>query len=392
MKAKHVLTVCLVALTLSCGRAPEAGDHTQAHAAEPHEHEERHDEVPRTVALSDEVIEQAGVRTAAVERRRLAPTVRLPGEIAAHPDRQASVAARIDGIIEAVRVRPGDAVEKGDVLATVRAPNLQSLRAAEAAMRAKAASARANAERLTALVEKRMASQQEAIAAEAEADALEAETRAARERLRALGVSRSGRRAVTFDVRSPMKGIVLERPVVAGAPVTSQTVVATMVSADEVWFLAHVFERDVERVEPGSAATVRLNAYPEAAFEGTVEYVSHQVDPGARTLSARIPLSNADGRLRLGLYGTAHVVATGERSEPVVAVPNSAVTRMLGKPVAFVRQEDGHFEVHDLVLGEADNEFTEVVHGLREAEQVVVEGAFTVKSGLLRDTFGEDEH
>ncbi|MCA9691958.1 MAG: efflux RND transporter periplasmic adaptor subunit, partial [Myxococcales bacterium] len=357
-----------------------------------HEHEARHDEVPRSVALSEQVIAQAGIVTAPVERRSLAPTVRLPGEIVANPNHEASVAARVDGVIDSIQVRPGDAVQRGEVLARVRAPNLQSLRAAEAALRAKAASARANADRLAALVDKRMASQQEALAASAEADALEAEGRAARERLRALGVRRGDARAVTFDVRAPMSGVVALRGVTAGAPVTSETVVATIVSIEDVWFVAHVFERDVARVAPGSAATVRLNAYPDDAFAGVVEYVSHQVDPGARTLSARVPLQNPDGRLRLGLYGTAHVVAAGDRGAPALAVPTGAITRMLGKPVAFVRHPDGHFEVHELVLGDADNQYTEVVHGLHAGEHVVIEGAFTIKSALLRGTFGEDEH
>ncbi|MCA9717877.1 MAG: efflux RND transporter periplasmic adaptor subunit [Myxococcales bacterium] len=399
MRASASITIlALVAALTSCDRAKEHDGHDEhdehgapAHGHE-HEHEARHDEVPRSVELSPEVIEQAGIRTAVVERQALAPTVRLSGEIAPNPNREASVAARVNGVIEMIQVRPGDAVKRDDVLATVRAPDLQSLRAAEAAMRAKAASARANAERLDALVARGMASKQEALAASAEADSLEAETRAARERLRALGVSRSNRRAVTFDVRAPLDGVIVERGVMTGAPVTAETVIATIVSTEDVWFLAHVFERDVARVEPGSAASVRLNAYPDESFAGVVEYVSHQVDPGARTLSARVPLRNPDGRLRLGLYGTAHVVAAGAPGEPALAVPTSAITRMQGKVVGFVQHDDEHFEVHELVLGVSDHQYTEIVHGLREGERVVTEGAFTIKSALLRGTFGEDHH
>lgn len=391
MKASTHLALCGL-LHLACNPGATPTDHEEHAPEDAHEHERRHDELPRSVALSDAVLEQAGVVTTTAQRRALAPTLRLPGQIVAHPDREAAVAARIDGIIETLAVQPGDAVARGDVLATVRAPDLQSLRAAAAALKARAASARANAERLDDLEGKRMASKQEALAARAEAEALEAQARAARERLRALGVSGGRSRSVTFEVRAPIDGIVLERDVVVGAPVTPETVVAKLVAADEVWFLAHVFERDVARVEAGSVAAVRLNAYPEHSFDGEVEYVSQQVDPGARTLSARIPLQNPDGRLRLGLYGTAHVVVAGAPTEPVVAVPNSAVTRIAGQPVVFVRQNDGHFEVHEAVLGRADTGFTEVVHGVREGEQVVSEGVFTVKSALLRDTLGEDAH
>lgn len=387
---RRLAMMLAIAGTLTgCDRGHDEPEHDEHARVPDHEHEDHHDEVPRTVALSDEVVEQAGIVTVPVERRTLAPTVRLPGEIVADPDRQASVAARIEGTIETIRVQPGDVVAKGDVLASVRAPSLQSLRAAEESLKARAASARANAERLAALVDKRMASQQEALASKAEAESLAAEARAARERLRALGVSGSKRRSILFDVASPIDGIVLERDVVVGTPVGSETVVARIAATDEVWFLGHVFERDVSRVEVGRSAAVRLNAYADHVFEGTVEYVSHQVDPGARTLSARIPLSNADGRLRLGLYGTAHVVAVGEGSAPVLTVPVTAVSQMIGKPVVFVRHDDGHFEVHDVVLGESDTAYTEIVHGLREGEQVVSIGGFSVKSALLRGSVGE---
>jgi cobalt-zinc-cadmium efflux system membrane fusion protein len=371
------------------GHGDEHGDeHDDEHG---HAHEDRHDQLPRTVALSPEVITQAKIVTAAATKRALKPTVRLPGELVAHPDRQATAAARVEGVMESFSVQPGDAVSRGDLLATVRAPNIQSLRAAEAALRAKAISARANAERLQDLAGKRLASQQESVSADADADALEAEARGARERLRALGLKSQGR-AVLFEVRAPRDGVVLTRDVDVGAPVTPASVVATMAATDEVWFLAHVFERDVARVAQGSEASVALNAYPEQRFEGAVEYVSHAVDPGARTLSARIPLTNEDGKLRLGLYGTAHVVTAGATTEPGIAVPNSAVTRIAESPVVFVQHADGHFEVHDVVLGRVDHAFTEIVHGVHDGEQVVSEGAFAVKSVLLRDTFGEDHH
>ncbi|MBL4689206.1 MAG: efflux RND transporter periplasmic adaptor subunit, partial [Nannocystaceae bacterium] len=216
--------------------------------------------------------------------------------------------------------------------------------------------------------------------------------RAARERLRAIGVGRSGRGPILFQVRSPIAGVVTDRNVVAGDPVTETSVIATVVSAEEVWFVGRIFERDVARVREGRSAVVVLNAHPEEMFEGTVTNISLEVDPGARTLSARIPLKNRDGKLRLGLFGTASIVVDAEPIRPEVTVPRSAVTEVLGEDVVFVRMDDGHFELHDVTLGRFDAEHVEVVHGLRVGEHVVSEGVFNLKSVLLRDTFGEDGH
>jgi cobalt-zinc-cadmium efflux system membrane fusion protein len=384
-----------LAVVLACALACDEAAEDPSEHAEPdhHEDEEAHGDLPSRVRLPEEVVRAAGIQWAPVGERRIARTVRLPGEIVADPGRRARVAARLPGVVEEARIEPGARVAKGDVIAVLRAPDIQSLRAEEASLRARAVSARANAERLASLAATRMASDQEVGAARAEADALEAQARGARDRMRAIGLTRSGRKkAILFDVVAPIDGVLVERPVVDGDPVGADTVVGTIVELDEVWFVARVFERDMADVRQGARAAVELNALPGQHHMGTVTNVAHQVDPGARTITARIPLTNADGRIRLGLYGMASVAVGATERPPVLAVPQSAVTQMLGKPVVFVRHPDGDFERHDVTLGESDPEWTEIVHGLREGEEVVVEGAFSIKSAMLRETLGEDHH
>jgi membrane fusion protein, heavy metal efflux system len=112
----------------------------------------------------------------------------------------------------------------------------------------------------------------------------------------------------------------------------------------------------------------------------------------ARTITARIRLTNRDDLLRLGLFGVARV-ATAEESKKAGAlvVPRSAITEIAQKPVVFVRQLDGDFDLHEVVLGSSGLGKVEVVSGLREGEQVVKSGVFTLKSAVLKSTFGEDD-
>ena len=56
----------------------------------------------------------------------------------------------------------------------------------------------------------------------------------------------------------------------------------------------------------------------------------------------------------------------------------------------FVRREGGEFELHEVTLGASGPGLVEVVQGLQEGERVVTRGAWTLKSVLLRGTFGED--
>jgi cobalt-zinc-cadmium efflux system membrane fusion protein len=157
--------------------------------------------------------------------------------------------------------------------------------------------------------------------------------------------------------------------------------------------VARVFEKDLGRLRVGAKADVELNAYGGRTFPGVVEYIGQQVDPVARTLTARIRLANPDQLLRVGLFGTARVTVTdADAGADVLTVPHGAVTEVGGRAAVFVRHGNNEFEVHEVLLGRVGVGGTEVVSGLRAGEDVVVEGVFSVKSALLRGSLAEAEH
>jgi cobalt-zinc-cadmium efflux system membrane fusion protein len=364
-----------------------------AHHDPHHVDEPGHGDPPRRVRLSPQVMADAGIEVGRVTQAVIRPTVELPGHVQVDPDRAAEVPALLAGTVDRILVKVGDVVKIGDPIASIRAPGLGELRSAVASVKAQAASARANAERLRSLVPKRLASEQEALTAEAQAKALQAQVDGSQQQLRAMGLQGGRTTALAFTVRAPKAGIVLERSVRVGSSVTATSTVATLAALDEVWFLAHVFEKDVAHIREGAQAEVELHAYPDERFSGQVQYIDHQVDLDTATLSARIPLANPEGKLRLGLFGTALVALTTEPPRaPTLVVPRSAITEIEGQSVVFVAHEDGDFEVHEVVLGDADPGRVEILHGLREGEQVVVEGAFNVKSAILRGTLEEGGH
>jgi cobalt-zinc-cadmium efflux system membrane fusion protein len=234
-----------------------------------------------------------------------------------------------------------------------------------------------------------MASKQEALAARAEAEALNAEATVLAEQLSALGMGATS--GVDLVLRAPVSGVVVTRDAIVGQPVTTEQTIATIADLREVWFLARVFEKDLGKLEAGAPAEVTLNAYPNETFDGTVEYISRQIDPAARTVTARIRLPNRSEMLSLGLFGNARVVASGERSgTPALVVPRSSVIDVAGKSVVFVHVGAEEFELHEVTTGEAANGKVRILAGLREEEDVVVEGAFTIKSVLLRGTLAEE--
>jgi len=389
-----VVALLITLLASGCSKttnndAPKKAEEP-APAASAHTDEPEHDELPKRVRLTPKVIAGAKIRTVAVAKELLSSTLTLPGEIVADPDRSARVSSPVAGRIVEIKFKEGSVVAKGEALATVRIPELGKVRGAFAATSAKAASARTNAQRVAELAEKGLAAKQEAVQTKAEADALDAEANALREQLGALGVG--GGAGADLVLRAPVSGVVVARDGIVGQPITTDQTIATIADLKEVWFMGRVFEKDLGRLHVGAKAEIELNAYPKEHFEGTVEYLGKQVDPIARTITARMRLTNRDDVLRLGLFGSANVAAgNDEKKIPVLVVPRTAITEVGGKPVVFVRHADNDFELHYVVLGEGALGRVEIVSGLREGEQVVVEGAFTLKSAVLKSTLAEDD-
>lgn len=392
---EEFIALPLVALVMIVGCSEAAQEQAAGPKEHAGEHEARegghaHAELPDHVTLSAEVIAAAKIESAPARMEVIAPIIRATGQIEADPARTMQVAAKVAGVVESVAFREGDVVAEGQTLATIRAPGLASMRADVAALQARGASARANLTRLEAMAQRDMASLQELAAARAEATALAAEASAAQQRLRALGLGSRGA-APKFELRAPRAGFVIRRGVVAGQSVLAEQQVATIVDLEKAWFMAHVFEHQLARVRVGAAAAVELNAYPGELFTGTIEFLSPIVEADSGTIVARIVIDNREAMLRIGLFGTVEIAAPSEASAvPVLVVPRSAITDVTGKTSLFVQAEDGVFELHEVTLGASGPGLVEVVQGLHEGERVVTRGAWTLKSVLLRGTFGED--
>lgn len=386
------LGLLLALFTLAgCSRNPSSSNEAQpkpessANGSEHHGHEA----LPHHVTLPEQVVNSAGIKAKPAARGTLSETLSLPGEVSADPDRLARISSPAAGRLEEVRFREGQLVKKGEVLASVRVPEIAKVRAAYLASTAKAKAARANASRLRSLLEQRLAAEQDVLNAEAEADALELEAQSTATQLGALGAGASG--AFTITLRSPIAGTVVSRDAIVGQPASAEQVLGSIADLSEVWFLARVFEKDLSKLKPGAVAEVHLNAYPNEHFPGSVEYVGQQIDSVARTVTARVRLKNHDGLLRIGLFGTCQISLGGEASEPKLVISQASVTEVGGKTVVFVRDNPREFELHEVTLGKEALGKVEVLGGLREGEAVVEDGVFTLKSIVLKGSFAEDE-
>jgi HlyD family secretion protein len=373
------------------------------------------------------------VQTEKVARRDLLATVSASGEV--KPKRYVNVAANVSGRITEMKIKEGDTVRSGQVLARIDSTRFAAdTRQAEAAVQAQQADleraradlevARLAYERSKKMHAERLVSDQVFDQAEAEfkmkAAAVDAMKRRIAQQQAMLESSRDNLEKTT--VVSPMDGVVTslqkeEGEVVIGAQSFQPTVIMTVADLSVMEVEILVDETDIRNVKLGQAAEVRVDALEDMKLAGEVTEIGSSAIPrgqtGATATSATstttanqakdfkvtVTLKNPPVSLRPGLNATADI--TTDTRSAVLAVPIQAVVvRELdkagkvmesgtapgatnGEPPEPVSREKGEEKDGVFVVVEGKATFTpvetgivgetdvEIVNGLGEGQEIV---------------------
>lgn len=346
----------------------------------------------RTISLPPALAERARIAVARVASEAVVPTIDMVGNVEFDPARVADVGGRLEGRVVGVHVEVGDEVQPGAPLVSIEGPDLGQAIAELLEARAALAAATSQAERQASLRRDQLTTATALETAAAERSAYEARVRGAEQHLAALGVSPSsitaagqGRRLPrTITLRAPIAGEVVERRVHLGAVVDPTQPLIRIADLSVVWVVLQVFERDLGRVREGDHVEIHSEAYPDMIFTGTVEHVGALVDETTRTADVRVVVDNAAQRLRPGQFVRATLHAVSEAEAHALLVPAAAVSQVDGLPSVFARVGENEYEVRPLELGPRHGDRFEVVRGLLEGDEIVVEGAFALKSEMER--------
>ncbi|NLK08974.1 MAG: efflux RND transporter periplasmic adaptor subunit [Firmicutes bacterium] len=193
----------------------------------------------------------------------------------------------------------------------------------------------------------------------------------------ALGLAELARR--NTSIRAPITGAVNKVSVQIGDMAGSGPAVH-IVDTGKVKLNLQVSEREVLRLDPGQSVKVALDAQPDVMVEGKLQSITPAADMTTGLFSAAVELTNSEGMLKPGMYGTAHVV-TRER-ESVLSVPERAVFTHEGRSAVFVVKDDFAALKPVTVGAKADN-FVEIISGIEPNDEVVTRGREFITDGAL---------
>ncbi len=362
-----------------------------------------------------------------VESRELNQQVRLPGELQAYQD--TALYAKVPGFVEVMNVDRGSEVKQGQLLARLRAPELDmqrgeadarvratrsqgfearfkigGIRAQRLEAEAKLAADEATYQRMRAAsatpgvvagndleIAQRAAEAGRARVQlwNANEAAAQAEVKSIEENERALDEAARSSQSIEDYLRitAPFDGVITERNVHQGSlasPVSSPTnpPMLRLQQVSRLRLVVPVPEANISSIEPGAKIRFTLPSFPGETFSGIVQRISNALDQRTRTMPVELDVSNPNGRLAPGMVP--EVIWPVSRPNPSLFVTPSAIATTTERSFV-IRIRDGVTEWVDVKRGasmsENGRDLVEVFGDLSPSDQIAVRGTDELRAG-----------
>ena len=181
------------------------------------------------------------------------------------------------------------------------------------------------------------------------------------------------------EIRSPISGVVTERPLYAGETAASGTPLITVMDTSALIAKLHLSQPQTEVLQKGDAASVQVPGLPDPV-SGKITLVSPALDPGSTTVEVWVRLENPKGRLRPGT--AVHVTLDGRKVPNALIVPSDAIVQASsGKSTVMVAGSDGVAHQTAVTTGIVSGPDTQILSGLSAGQQVVTTGVAGLDDG-----------
>ena len=341
------------------------------------------------VKLTPEQAQHIGIRTLKPEMTRREPLVRAPARVSLPPHNEFLVSAPQPGFVSKVDVALGVRVGKGQVLAQIRSPELVGLQhnVLAAVNALNLATAKLNRDR-TLLAEGIIASIrfQET---KSEHDRLAMTLRESEQMLATAGFSEGevrelkkiGRLNSELSVRSPIDGVVLERYVVTGQRVDLLAPLFRVGKLDELWLEVDMPMERLGEIRLGDTIDIA-----DTGLSARITHIGQNVNPGTQSALVRAVMVGKTDLVKPGQHVNVQIMHAS--SDQLFRLPAAVTYSQEGKDYVFVRMNAG-FEARPVAVASRDDRYVLIHEGLKEGDEVVVQGVAALKATWLGVGSGE---
>lgn len=277
----------------------------------------------------------------------------------------ATIVAEAQGSIQYLKVKEGQIVTKGQVIAKVDAVSLNSQLSSVQSVYAKAEKDVARYERL---VKVGAVSQ----------SALE-DTRVQLDNARA-NIAQIKQQLSFSVVKSPISGVVNKLMVEETSFVMPGNEIAEVVQIDRLKIEINIAEVNLSKVKEGQKVTIKTDMYPLKEFKGKVSNISVKAD-ASRRFEVTIEVDNTDeNHLRAGLFAEVDFETLATNETEAMVIPRESIVGSLQNPSVYI-VNNNTVMLQKIKAGSVIDGQVIVLEGLKNGQQVVSKGIINLTNG-----------
>jgi len=402
----------LIVVFASCNKAAE----TKPEPAEKEEHaEEGHDSNIKEVELNEAQYVASEIILGTFTPKNLSEVINANGYTKLPPQNQADVSIFVSGIVKTINIIEGQAVKKGQVIATIESPEFTRMQEDYLTSKSNLEYLKLEFERQKILSEEEVSAKKVYQKTKAEYDIEKARFASLQRQLNTMNINPGKGAVSTVPVVAPISGFITEVNIKIGSNVEAGKPLTSIVDNSQLHVDLLVYEKDLQKVKTGQKVRFVLTNQDNTEIIGKIFSVGKAFENETKSVAVHADISNDKQQLIPGMYVNA-LIDVGANT--VNALPVDAIVKAEGREFIFVlegvheeeaghdaeeghKHEDGdkhvekmqknyHFRRIEVKTGTAQLGYVQVMplQELAPDAKIVLKGAYYIQSHLLKSEGG----
>ena len=190
-----------------------------------------------------------------------------------------------------------------------------------------------------------------------------------------IGVKKAQIDLEKTKIRAPFYGIIADILASPGEHVSVGRELFTLVNISRIQVHARILESEIGKMQVGREVDLRFSAHPGKVFKGKVSAISPIVNPEYKTCKVFVDVENPEEELKPGMHAEVEIAAEIHKNK--LLVPQDAILTRSQRKLLFV-VEDGLAKWRYVEIGLENEDFAEILDGVKAGDKVIVEGHFTL--------------
>ena len=188
-------------------------------------------------------------------------------------------------------------------------------------------------------------------------------------------------------VTSSMNALLMEKNINQSSAVTKGTTLLQLASLDKIWFVASVYQSDLEFVKKDGEALINIDGINQK-IKSKVDFVYPIFDDKTKTVDVRFVLENEDLILVPSMFGKVDI---NVKKDLMLTLPKTAVLKKADKFYVFKPLENGEFEPIKIEAKRISSNKYEILSGLNENDEVINNALFLLDSDAVTNALYESD-